>query len=206
MKSIRGPILLGIALSLSLTACTNARKQLGLVKDPPDEFAVVTRAPLSQPPDFQLRPPEPGARRPQEAPVSAQAREAIFGRDGQRKLDDAPGVTLASNGPLVDAAPRQSVSAQTAGETALLRMAGADDANRQIRQVVDKESAILADASVSFLDKLLSFREPDVPGVLLDASAEARRLRENQALGRPVTDGPSPNIERKERGLLEGLF
>lgn len=206
MKSLRGPILVGIALALSLTACSNARKQLGLAKDPPDEFAVVTRAPLSQPPNFKLRPPEPGAPRPQEAPVSVQAREAVFGREGKLEPDDQPRLRLASNGPLVDGAPRQPVSTQTVGEAALMRLTGADRANRQIRQVVDKESAILGDANQSFLDKLLSFREPDAPGTLINASAEAQRLRENQALGRPVTDGPSPNIVRKERGLLEGLF
>ena len=32
----------------------------------PDEFAVESRAPLTVPPDFDLRPPEPGAPRPQE--------------------------------------------------------------------------------------------------------------------------------------------
>ena len=206
MKSIRGPILVGIALALSLTACSNARKQLGLAKDSPDEFAVVTRAPLSQPPNFKLRPPEPGAQRPQEAAVSVQAREAVFGRDGKREPSDQPPLRVASNAPLVEGAVRQPVSTQTVGEAALMRMTGADLANRQIRQVVDKESAILGDASQTFLDKLLSFREPEAPGTLIDASAEAQRLRENQALGRPVTDGPSPNIERKERGFLEGLF
>ncbi len=210
MKSVCAPILVGVALSLSLAACTNAKKSLGLVKDPPDEFAVVTRAPLSLPPDYNLRPPAPGAPRPQEAAVSAQARETVFGRDGQRQEEPArPLVTLASNapaGPAVTASPQQSVSRLTVGESAILRMTGADGANAQIRQVVDKESAILADAGETFLDRLLDFREPLPPGTVIDASAEARRLRENQALGKPVTDGPSPNIERKERGLLEGLF
>ena len=37
--------------------------------------------------------------------------------------------------------------------------------------------------------------------------AEAQRLRKNDALGEPVTEGETPRIEPKEnQGLLEGLF
>ena len=209
MRSVRVQLVAGIVLSLSLAACSDAKKQLGLAKDPPDEFAVVTRAPLSLPPDFKLRPPEPGAQRPQEAAASVQAREAVFGREGrvdpnEREPANLPLVTLTSNTPA--AAPQVSVGRLSPGESALLRMTGADQANGQIRTLVDKESAILADAGLTFLDRLIEFRDPPEPGTLLDASAEAKRLRENQALGRPVTDGPTPNIERKSRGLLEGLF
>jgi hypothetical protein len=51
-----------IYLSASLVAITalsacgkNLQEDLGLVKKAPDEFAVVTRAPLSVPPDYTLR-------------------------------------------------------------------------------------------------------------------------------------------------------
>ncbi|MBK5955442.1 hypothetical protein CCR92_15760, partial [Rhodospirillum rubrum] len=45
---------------LALSGCSNAKKSLGLDRQPPDEFKVVTRAPLAMPPDFNLRPPQPG--------------------------------------------------------------------------------------------------------------------------------------------------
>ena len=143
--------------------------------------------------------------RPQEGTGAQLGREAVFGVDGQRKLEAAqPAVRLASNAP--SAAPRQPVSTRTTGESALLRLAGADQADPQIRRVVDRESAVLAEADLTFLDKLIKFRDPESPGTLLDAEGESQRLRENQALGRPVTEGPTPRIVRKERGLLEGLF
>ena len=63
---------------LALTACEGVKKQFGLAKQSPDEFRVVARAPLSLPPDFTLRPPEPGAVRPQEWTTAQQARKAIF--------------------------------------------------------------------------------------------------------------------------------
>jgi hypothetical protein len=46
-------------LVLSLSACSTATKQkLGLLKQGPDEFMVSSRAPLSLPPEYNLRPVE----------------------------------------------------------------------------------------------------------------------------------------------------
>src|SRR5258708_19942516 len=42
----------------------DTRKVLGLDKVAPDEFKIVNRAPLSLPPDYALRPPDPRALRP----------------------------------------------------------------------------------------------------------------------------------------------
>ncbi len=43
----------------------------------PDEFAVESRAPLTIPPDFDLRPPQPGAPRPQEKSSDQLARQVM---------------------------------------------------------------------------------------------------------------------------------
>ena len=72
-------ILAGSA-ALLLTGCSGAKEQLGLTRSAPDEFAVVKRAPLEMPPDYALRPPRPGATRPQEQATAEQAREAVFGQ------------------------------------------------------------------------------------------------------------------------------
>ena len=47
-------ILLAILAVFTLSACEGAREAIGIGKQSPDEFAVVTRAPLSMPPDFGL--------------------------------------------------------------------------------------------------------------------------------------------------------
>jgi DUF3035 family protein len=62
---------------LLLPGCTDLRKAIGLEKTSPDEFAVESRAPLTMPPDFELRPPQPGAARPQEKSSDQQARQII---------------------------------------------------------------------------------------------------------------------------------
>ena len=57
-----------IAAILTLSGCEKTKEQFDFSKKPPDEFAVVKREPLEMPPDFSLRPPTPGAARPQEQP------------------------------------------------------------------------------------------------------------------------------------------
>ena len=53
-------------ICVGLAGCDSTKQALGMGKNPPDEFQVVTHAPLSMPPDFNLVPPKPGETRPQE--------------------------------------------------------------------------------------------------------------------------------------------
>jgi hypothetical protein len=62
---------------LLLSACTDFKRAVGIEKTSPDEFAVEQRAPLTLPPDFDLRPPAPGAPRPQEVTPSQKARTVV---------------------------------------------------------------------------------------------------------------------------------
>src|ERR1700709_2481332 len=82
------PLLLGGALVL-LGGCNGDKmaRTFGLSRDAPDEYTVTTRAPLWMPPDYNLRPPRPGAARPQEQSERQQAQEALV---PQTALD-APG-------------------------------------------------------------------------------------------------------------------
>jgi DUF3035 family protein len=61
----------------SLCACGDFKQIIGLDPTIPDEFAVESRAPLTIPPDFNLRPPEPGAPRPQENSAQKQAQQIM---------------------------------------------------------------------------------------------------------------------------------
>ena len=53
-------------------------------RDRPDEMAVQRQAPLVVPPDFNLKPPAPGAPRPTEDTAQEQALEALFGGPQKR--------------------------------------------------------------------------------------------------------------------------
>jgi hypothetical protein len=65
------------AAALLVSGCTDLKRAIGLEKTSPDEFAVESRAPLEMPPDFDLRPPQPGASRPQEKSSDKQAKQLI---------------------------------------------------------------------------------------------------------------------------------
>lgn len=175
-------------LALSATGCSEVRGWMGADKVAPDEFRVVTRAPLSLPPDYGLVAPQPGASRPQETTVREAARQIVVDRDGGR-VQRQESATLQGRDP---------------GEAALLRRAGVAESDPNIRAVVNRESANLAEADNTFVESLLFWRPKPEPGVAVDADKEARRLRENAALGRPATTGETPSISRKGEG--GGLF
>lgn len=188
-------LLFGAALVLS--SCGDSTKRaLGLSRTSPDEFAVLKRAPLSQPPDFQLRPPRPGAERPGVASPREQARETVFRGEEQQRTAPAP----RNVGPAVAAAPQGEVNRLSAGESAFLARAGADSVDPNIRTQVDREYAVLREADTNFVQRLLDY-EREIDDVL-DAPAEARRLRENQALGRDASEGDIPLIEKKNDQLF----
>jgi hypothetical protein len=199
----RRALILLAAMAFALTACGESTKRtLGIQRTAPDEFAVVPRAPLSQPPDLKLRPPRPGAEDLSTLSTREQARKAVF-RGGDAETE-APGrnALRGNDGPAVDAAPRTGVSQTTTGEAAFLSRAGALETDPLIRSQVDRETSVLADENQNFVRKLLGLKDDPVDPVV-DAPAEARRLRENQALGRDVSEGDVPTIERTRNSLLD---
>ena len=72
--------LLAAGLVLALGGCEETRRVLGYDKSTPDEFRIVSRAPLSLPPDYNLRPPQPGAVRPQDGTTRESARNSALTR------------------------------------------------------------------------------------------------------------------------------
>lgn len=159
-----------------LAGCSTAKEQLGLERSAPDEFAVVKRAPLAMPPDFKLRPPQPGAPRPQEASPYQSAKETVFG--------DA-----AASGAFVD---------DGSSEAALLRAAGAVNIDPNIRRAVDAETTKLKDVNKPVAQKLLGIGgDPNEESAsVVDAKAEAERIKKNKAAGKPVTEGETPSIDQ----------
>ena len=199
----RSLLTLPLALALALPAvagCSSTKEMLGLTKRSPDEFQVVSRAPLSMPPDYSLRPPTPGAPRPQEGTTREQAENIVTGYSGRSTSTLQPD-QIPSIGEGED--PETTGSA---GETAFLQSASITGVDPNIRKLVDEETAADQDASESFLDSLVFWRDPEPYGTVVDPAAEQKRLQENQALGQPTDTGETPIIERKKKGLFEGVF
>src|SRR5262249_29964959 len=103
-----------VCAAAAASGCQTLARSVGAQKVSPDEFRVVTQAPLTLPPDYNLRPPRPDAPRPQELSADQEARTAVFGTD-----------IAASASP---------------GERAIVTQAGADSVDPNIRSEVDFES------------------------------------------------------------------
>jgi hypothetical protein len=173
--------------SLTLLAACGAdtARTLGFTRDAPDEFQVVTRAPLAIPPTLgDLPPPRPGAPRPQEAAARERA-EGIL----------APAAVL-----------QPAASARQSGAEAALLAESGRTPPADIRRRVDEESTRLDRPRRDLVDSILFWREPPPPGVAVDPERESQRLRENAALGRDSASGETPIIQRRRAGLFEGLF
>jgi hypothetical protein len=76
MRAVRIAAILG--LGFALIGCEGLRQATGAAKLPPDEFTVLTKAPLILPPDYNLRPPQPGIASRNEVDADDQARAALF--------------------------------------------------------------------------------------------------------------------------------
>jgi hypothetical protein len=177
-----GPVVLGSSLLL-LGGCSDGlSRTFGLTRDAPDEYTVTTRAPLSMPPDYNLRPPRPGAPRPQEQSERQQAAEALVPQ-------------LALGAPQGNPSP---------GQTALMEQTG-PSAPADIRNRVDQD-ANRENADASFIDKVLYWRKPNIQHVQVDAQKESQRLRENAALGESPEVGNTPIIQPKQEGWFTKLF
>ena len=267
IRTLSGRLALAAAAIAALGGCNSVRSTFGLERNPPDEFAVVSRAPLTLPPDFSLPPPSPGALRPQESTPSQQAASALFGA-GQQPRMDMPGATAYSPpvsssaagsprpyspslppGPGSSGArtPGQSATAASraganpnalqtpatgpaqamparrgfaraqtrqptrpsypasSGESALLSRAGADRVDSSIRQTVNQETAGLLLANRTTVERLLGLA-PRANDSVVNPREESARLRQNAATGAPVTQGETPTIARRRKGILEGIF
>lgn len=184
------------ALALSVSACGNFKEAIGATKQSPDEFAIQTRAPLAVPPNFDLKQPQPGAPRPQEADTSLRAQQALLGNAPARPASE--------------------------GENALLANAGTDKADPKIRSelLIEQRQTRRAAARYSYADAVLFWQSaPNDNGRPLDASEESKRISEegivNQQTRRAASEptaepaeGDKPVIEKDDKsgGWFSGWF
>src|SRR4051812_35661054 len=124
-----------LVAAAGLAGCQSTQKALGMSKVTPDEFHVVTKAPLVVPPDYALRPPAPGEPRPQELQPESAARNALLGqREAEQRSD---------------------------GEKMLVAKAGAEKADPLVRYVVDDEFGDIAHKEKSFADRVMFWKKGD---------------------------------------------
>lgn len=192
-----------VLLPLLLAACEDGavRNTLGLNRPAPDEFSVVSRPPLSLPPEFTLRPPRPGEA-PRGIATDEQARALLTGKPAAQTRDaealDAPATDTA-------VAPVLRNDTLSEGANRLLTRAGATTADESIRSKLTEDAATPPDTSTATsLVDALNGAEKNEPTV--DAAKEAERLRSNKDAGKPITEGAVPEEKPKKRSLIDRIF
>jgi hypothetical protein len=159
-----------------LAGCQSTKNALGMSKVTPDEFRVVSKAPLVVPPDYALRPPAPGEPRPQELQPESAARTALLGqREGEIRTD---------------------------GEKMLVTKAGAAKADPLIRYVVDDEFGDVAHKDKSFADRVMFWKASDTPATPAaktgaDTNAPVDAATEEQRVSK-LTGGKTVIIQREQ--------
>lgn len=199
-------ILLGTLFALSACASGEVRETLGLTRDAPDEFKVVSRPPLSVPPDFSLRPPDPGAP-PREAVNPEEEASRVFLRDSDDAGSSGASELIESN---VDTAvtPVLTGSVPTSAESLLLGKLGTEKADPEIRDklYVDEKELdrdVVEDENATVIDKLLGYGAVEP---VIDPFAEAERIRENVDEDKPINEGEVPVIDKSGESTLDKIF
>jgi Protein of unknown function (DUF3035) len=189
-----------MAILVLLAACARGTVQdaLGVGKRSPDEFAVVSRAPLILPPDYGLRPPAPGESRPGVDTPHERARATLTGREAQQP--DAAGRAVA---PAAFAEPGEAASS---GERALIAQATTAPVDPDIRRRIAEENMQLAQVEAELFTRLVKWNQPETLAVAVDPVAETERLRANRAAGKPPTEGDSPVITQRRQSVLQGFL
>jgi predicted small secreted protein len=187
IRSLRAALLLAVAAA-SLAGCDTVRNAAGMDKSAPDEFAVLTKAPLVIPPDFNLRPPRPGA-----VPTN------------QVEPTDAAENTLFGNDPASIAA--QLPDSYSEGEKLLLANAGVQKADPQIRQHLASDYKNMVATDDGFTKDILFWQKPATDnGQPLNADAEARKQDDKRGGQSSAPSQPAAPPKPEDKGWLDGMF
>lgn len=189
-----------MTMLMTLAGCGGGTVQdaLGMGKRSPDEFAVVSRAPLILPPDYGLRPPGPGESRPGVDTPSERARASLTGEMSQQPAGADQGV--------VSAAFDERSEVASSGERALVAQATTTPVDPEIRRRIAEENMQLAQVEQQLFTRLVKWRQPNSLGTVVDPVAETARLRANRAEGKPLTEGDSPVITQRRQSVLQGFL
>jgi hypothetical protein len=116
-----------LCASLLLPGCTEMRRAVGMDRVGPDEFAVESRAPLTIPPEFDLRPPQLGAPRPQEVTAADKARKVIdTAGPGEPGKQATAGLKIPAGG-AVGGGPQTDASQQVGEQSLASKLLGSND-------------------------------------------------------------------------------
>ena len=184
-------------MAFVLVGCDSIREAAGVTKEPPDEFAVVTKAPLVMPPDYNLRPPKPGAAPTNQYSPTESAAASMFGEDPAEIA-------------------KQMTGDYSQEEKLILATSGAAVSDHAIRQQLAADAKSMEATNDDLTNKLLFQTGPDPQaGNPLDSDSEKQRLdaaKSSKQTNSTVTPDDakdskdSATIDKGGNGWLDGIF
>lgn len=170
-----------------LTACSgNVKENLGLKRDAPDEFRVISKPPLSIPPNFNLRPPREGESALPQSAMRDEAKEILFAPEGQ-----------------------ENAVTKNNGEEILLQKIGIGSGDPDIRKVLHEEQQQYSpeeEENKGFFKKILSKNPAEKPDPIVNAKKESKRIRDNVKNNKPITKGETPTVQPGGKGVLQNIL
>ncbi len=192
---------------VSLAACTgqDVQQTFGMDRKAPDEFVVYSRPPLSVPPEFDLKPPRPGEESPNVVTTEDQAREVLLGTKRKPATLDEAAAKVDTN---IETAvePVLTNDAPTGAQSSFLSKAGADKADANIRDELSKDIVAAPKKKKKAQSLYESIVGDETAEPIVDAKAEAERIRANRDAGKPVTEGDTPTEDEKPKSVIDKIF
>jgi len=173
-------LLLLASAALAVSACSSTGP--GQAKTfAPDEFSVVTKPPLSVPPDYSLRPPKPGETRPDELTTTERTEQLLLGDTS---------ATPPSN-----------------GELAFVQSAGALEVDPSIRAILDAENGGRVEKDESLANRLMFWNYDngevdDSAAPLVVEDREGWLEQRRKSIESVTGPGATVTIAEDKRGIL----
>jgi hypothetical protein len=143
--------------SLLLGGCDTFRNIFGTDHYEPDAFAVTDHPPLIMPPDYIVRPPRPGAERPNAVSATVKAQKTVLGSQVSGSSEPA---TQGEKDILGKASEKQPVTPK-------------------IREIVDEESQTDSTVSGTVLNKIQSWKKEASDNLTLSNRKKAPKEEES---------------------------
>lgn len=176
MRTVR---VFALTVAAVLSACSSSGP--GANRNAPDEFAVLTKPPLTVPPDYALRPPKPGETRPEELSTTERTEQILRGDPS---------------------APPPST-----GELLFIQQVGAIEVDPSIRPLLDAENGGRATKEGSLATRLLFWRYrgkevDDSAAPLVVDDREAWFEQRQKSIDAVVGPGAEVEIAKDDKGVL----
>ncbi|NBX03116.1 MAG: DUF3035 domain-containing protein [Alphaproteobacteria bacterium] len=192
-------VLCAAASLFALSACESGsvKQTLGLTRNSPDEFRVLPRPSLAVPPQFGLRPPGVASEEGNgagEMPTSKQAESLVLGTSGKN------GDTFTMETTKGKKPAAATKSGGSSAESQFLQNAGATKADPNVRATLTEEKAAIEEPEEEKSWWNVWPDEKKEP--IVQPSKETERLQKNKAENKPVTEGETPELKTKDRGVI----